>query len=63
MAWSDLLAALALYLVLEGLFPFANPRAWREMLGTLAQFNDGQLRTFGLALVIVGLVLLFLVRG
>lgn len=63
MAWSDLFAALALYLVLEGLFPFANPRAWREMLGVLAQFSDGQLRSFGLALVIIGLILLIVVRG
>ena len=63
MAWSDLLAAFALYLVLEGLFPFVSPRAWRDMLNNLAQFDDGQLRTFGLGVVIAGLALLFVVRG
>ena len=63
MAWSDLFAAFALYLVIEGLLPFVSPRSWRQSLGLIAQLKDGQLRTFGLGVVIVGLVLLFLVRG
>ena len=63
MAWSDLLAAFALYLVLEGLIPFASPSGWRNALGNLAKLNDGQLRTFGLGIMIVGLVLLLWVRG
>ena len=63
MAWSDLLAAFALYLVIEGLLPFASPRTWRQSLSLIAQMEDNQLRAFGLAIVIVGLVLLFLVRG
>ena len=63
MAWSDLLAAFALYLVIEGLLPFASPRTWRQSLSLIGQMEDNQLRAFGLAIVIVGLVLLFLVRG
>ena len=63
MAWSDLLAAFALYLVIEGLLPFASPRTWRQSLSLIAQMEDNQLRAFGLAIVIVGLALLFLVRG
>jgi uncharacterized protein YjeT (DUF2065 family) len=62
-AWSDLLAAFALYLVLEGLIPFASPSGWRNALANLAKLNDGQLRTFGLGIIIIGLVLLLLVRG
>jgi uncharacterized protein YjeT (DUF2065 family) len=62
MNWKDLFAAIALYLVLEGLLPFASPAAWRRSLATLARLNDSQLRTFGLSIMIVGLVLLVLVR-
>jgi uncharacterized protein YjeT (DUF2065 family) len=63
MQWSDLFAALALYLVIEGLLPFANPAAWRRSLGLIGQLNDGQLRVFGLTIIVVGLSLLLLVRG
>ena len=63
MAWSDLLAAFALYLVIEGLLPFASPRAWRQSLSLIAQLQDQQLRAFGLGIMIIGLVLLVLVRG
>ena len=30
MIWSDLLAACALYLVLEGIMPFLNPQAMKR---------------------------------
>lgn len=63
MAWSDLLAGIAFYLIIEGLLPFASPQAWRRGLASLAQLEDGQLRTFGLGIVIAGLGLLYLVRG
>jgi uncharacterized protein YjeT (DUF2065 family) len=63
MYWSDLLAALALFLVFEGVLPFTSPATWRRTLTMIAQFNDGQLRFFGLASILVGLVLLAFVRG
>jgi hypothetical protein len=63
MDWSDLLAAFALYLVLEGLLPFVSPGSWRKSLLMLTQFKDGQLRFFGLASLLVGLGLLLYVRG
>ncbi len=63
MAWADLLAGLAFYLIFEGLFPFVAPQQWRRSLATLAELNEGRLRLFGLAAVIAGLVLLFSVRG
>ena len=63
MAWADLLAGLAFYLIFEGLFPFAAPQQWRRSLSTLANLPDNQLRLFGLAAVIVGLALLLGVRG
>lgn len=63
MAWADLFAGLAFYLILEGLFPFASPQAWRRGLASIAGLEDRQLRTFGLIAVVSGLLLLFIVRG
>lgn len=55
---ATLLAAFALVLVIEGLFPFLAPSAWRETFRRLMQLNDGQIRFFGLASVAAGLALL-----
>ncbi len=63
MAWSDLFAGVAFYLIIEGLLPFAAPRRWRMGLTLLGELNDGQLRGFGLAVVLAGVGLLYLVRG
>ena len=63
MAWADLFAGLAFYLILEGLFPFISPQGWRRGLAAFAQLQDNQLRTFGLMVVIAGLALLFVVRS
>jgi uncharacterized protein YjeT (DUF2065 family) len=63
MAWQDLFTALALYLVIEGLAPFANPQGWRRSLALLSRLSDNQLRAFGLAIIIAGLVLLLIVRN
>lgn len=62
MRWSDLLAALALYLVLEGVLPFLNPQAMKRVLTTMTTLSDRQLRLWGLASMIAGVVLLYLVR-
>jgi uncharacterized protein YjeT (DUF2065 family) len=63
LAWADLLAGLAFYLVIEGLFPFAAPGLWRRGLAAIARLDDGRLRSFGLAAVIAGLLLLLTIRG
>ncbi len=63
MHWSDLLAALALYLVLEGVMPFLSPQSVKRLMQALSALQDRQLRLFGLASMSAGLVLLFLVRS
>jgi uncharacterized protein YjeT (DUF2065 family) len=63
LAWSDLFAGIAFYLIIEGLFPFAAPWAWRRGLMVVARLPDQQLRGFGLAVVIAGLMLLFVARS
>jgi uncharacterized protein YjeT (DUF2065 family) len=62
MSWSDLLAALALYLVLEGILPFLNPQAMKRVLTTMTTFSDRQLRVWGLASMLAGALLLYWVR-
>ena len=63
MVWNDLFAAVALYLVIEGLLPFANPAGWRKSLAKISQLSDSQLRVFGLTVIVAGLALLIVVRG
>jgi uncharacterized protein YjeT (DUF2065 family) len=63
MNWSDLFAAFALYLILEGMLPFVSPDNWRKTLLMISEFKDGQLRFFGLASILVGLGLLLWIRG
>ncbi len=53
---SELLAALCLVLVVEGLMPFLAPARWRETMQRIIQMSDGQLRTIGLACIVAGLV-------
>jgi uncharacterized protein len=60
--WGDLWAAFALYLVLEGLMPFLNPRGMKGALRKLADLPDGVLRAAGLASMVAGALLLYLVR-
>jgi len=60
--WDDLLAALALVLVIEGIVPFLNPQSLRKMLATVAQLDDRTLRITGLASMICGVVMLYMVR-
>ncbi len=59
--WSVLLMAFALMLVLEGLLPFLAPALWRDTFRRILQFSDGQIRFFGLASMLVGIVLLLVV--
>ena len=63
MEWSDLLAAFALYLILEGILPFVSPRNWKQALAQMTQLSDQQMRIFGLISMVAGLLLLAFVRG
>ena len=62
MAWSDLLAAVALLLMLEGLLPFANPQGYRRTLASMLKLEERTLRTIGLVSIVAGLLLLYFVR-
>jgi hypothetical protein len=51
--------AIALVLVIEGLFPLVSPAGWRRMFVQLLQLNDGQLRFFGMFSILVGALLIW----
>ncbi len=60
--FTDLLAALGLFLVLEGIAPFINPQGVKRALARLAQVHERELRIAGLGSMLVGVFILFLVR-
>jgi uncharacterized protein YjeT (DUF2065 family) len=51
--------ALALVLIIEGLFPFASPAGWRKMFVQLLQLQDGQIRSFALISILSGLLMIW----
>jgi uncharacterized protein len=56
-----IVAGFALMLVIEGILPFTAPRIWREAFRRFLEMSDGQIRFVGLASMIAGVVILFLV--
>jgi len=61
--WADLLSAIALMLVIEGVLPFLNPEGLRKALAMMAQLDDRQLRFAGLSSMLLGVLLLYFIRG
>lgn len=60
---ADLLAALCLVVLIEGLLLFAAPEAWKRAATGLMTQPPHRLRAIGGALVIAGMVALYWVRG
>ncbi len=56
----NLLVAVALMLVIEGVLPFAAPKVWRETFKRVTEMSDGQIRFVGLASMSAGLLALAL---
>ena len=47
-----------LLLTIPAMLPLFAPASWREMFRRVAELTDGQIRFFGLAAVLLGLLLL-----
>ncbi len=60
--WQELAIAFCLLLVLEGLMPFLAPRRWKQMLLAVSQVDDRSLRIMGLAMMLGGVALLYLIN-
>jgi len=61
--WTDLLAALAIVCIIEGIVPFSNPSAMRRLLARMSSMEEREMRIVGLASMLVGLAILYLVRS
>ncbi len=55
---TTLLLAFALMLIIEGVLPFLAPSLWRDTFRRITQLSDGQIRFFGLASMLIGLLLI-----
>jgi len=59
----DLMAALCLVAVLEGLLLFVAPGGWKRMAEQLQAVPEPQLRRLGATVLACGLAALYFVRG
>ncbi|MEO3428699.1 DUF2065 domain-containing protein [Pelagibius sp. CAU 1746] len=60
---TDFLTALALVLVIEGLFLAVFPRRLRQIVEMLAEISPDSLRIGGVAAAALGVFLVWLLRG
>ena len=60
--WTDLLTAFALYMIIEGMLPFASPDFFRRSVMRISEMDDNSLRITGLVVMTMGLILFFVVR-
>jgi uncharacterized protein len=57
--WHDLLVALALLFVIEGIWPFLSPDGLRQAMRAIAELDDRALRIAGLVSMVSGVALLY----
>ena len=60
--WHELWIALALLLIVEGVFPFLSPDGLRKTLVAIHRLSDSQLRFAGLTIMLLGVVLLYIIN-
>ncbi len=60
MTFELLLTALALALIIEGLIPALFPNKWRAYVLKLAQETPQSIRSLGITIIIIGIILLWL---
>lgn len=60
--WAELLTALGLLMVIEGLLPFLSPRRFRQALLDAAALEDRILRALGFMAMLGGLLILNAVK-
>jgi uncharacterized protein YjeT (DUF2065 family) len=56
----SLLLAIALMLIIEGMFPFVFPAAWRDTFRKMSERPPHHIRIGGLIVMVLGLVLLLI---
>ena len=61
--WNELLTAVALILVLEGVLPFLNPAGFRRSLVLISQMDNLTLRIGALISMVLGVALLYALKN
>lgn len=59
---NELLVALAMVMVIEGILPFLSPGSMRKYMNQMSQMDDRTLRITGLVSMVIGVVMLYLVK-
>jgi uncharacterized protein YjeT (DUF2065 family) len=60
---SDFLAAVGLFFAIEGIFLAAFPGGAKRAMATVIEMADSPLRIAGIASALVGVLIVYLVRG
>ena len=60
--WDDLVRAIALVLVIEGILPFLTPDGWRQAMLQAGRLPDRALRSVGFVSMLIGVFILYLAR-
>ena len=60
--WDELVRAIALVLIIEGMLPFLSPDGWRQAMIQAGKLPDKTLRTIGLVSMVLGVVVLYISR-
>ena len=61
--WQNIVIALALVMIAEGILPFLSPKTWRKLALNIARQDDHAMRIMGLISMVAGLVTLYWVNG
>jgi uncharacterized protein YjeT (DUF2065 family) len=57
--WDSLWIALGLVLVIEGLLPSLNPKAFKQTMSTIRELDEGTLRAMGLISMSIGATVVY----
>lgn len=57
--WNSFWIALGLVLVIEGLLPSLNPKAFKQTMSSVTQLEDRTLRTMGLVSMSIGALVVY----
>ena len=63
MGMNEVLFAISVFLILEGLVPFISPRLYKYLLSQMLTSSENSIRVTGLILIILGVVLMNLLRA
>lgn len=58
----ELIRAIALVLVIEGMLPFLSPDGWRQAMMQAARLSDKTLRYLGFGSMLIGVLVLYMTR-